>query len=310
MARYRDRSDFPETIDAAAERLGVSATIVEKDYWVTQALRVLAHNFRGDFIFKGGTSLSKAYRLIERFSEDIDILIVERPTKGATHRLMRKMAEAVEQELNGPTTPDGSREGEHRNVRIGYRARRQSGEIRPDVLLEAGIRGGRQPSERKSVGCLLAEILQNAEASGFEDLEPFDIDVLHPGRTLMEKLALLHSEIGAGPAGQTAARHVRHYYDIHMLLGDDHALAVLRDRKEFQHILESIREVNAKWFGNGEQRPPGGWAASPAFDAQMDDYERLREAYDSAMNDLYLGRDDRPSLDEIFARVKDLAEML
>jgi hypothetical protein len=55
---FRDSEEFGPTLVAAAERLGISATAVEKDYWVSEVLRVLARNFAGDFIFKGGASLS------------------------------------------------------------------------------------------------------------------------------------------------------------------------------------------------------------------------------------------------------------
>jgi len=72
VARFADLDEFGPTLDAAAERLGISPTAVEKDYWVSEVLRVLGRAFGGDFIFKGGTSLPKAYRLVERFSEDID----------------------------------------------------------------------------------------------------------------------------------------------------------------------------------------------------------------------------------------------
>ena len=96
MANYRDRPDFAATNDAAAERLGISAAIVEKDYWVTQALRILARDFAEDFIFKGGTSLSKGYRLVERFSEDIDVLVLPGDrSRGANDRLMKEMGEAA-----------------------------------------------------------------------------------------------------------------------------------------------------------------------------------------------------------------------
>lgn len=70
--RFRDLPEFGPTIDAAAERLGISATAVEKDYWVSEVLSALESEFAGDFILKEGTSLSKGYGLIERFSEDID----------------------------------------------------------------------------------------------------------------------------------------------------------------------------------------------------------------------------------------------
>ena len=86
MSQLRELNEFGPTINAAAERLGISATAVEKDYWVSQAFRVLAKNYEGDFIFKGGTSLSKGYRIIERFSEDIDILVLPRTARAWRRR--------------------------------------------------------------------------------------------------------------------------------------------------------------------------------------------------------------------------------
>ena len=312
MANYRARKDFAATIDAAAERLGISAAIVEKDYWVTQALRILARDFPDDFIFKGGTSLSKGYHLIQRFSEDVDILVIPRETKGATHALMKQMADAVKAVLGGQAEVVSSETGIHRSVRIQYRAVREGSGIRPDVLLEPGIRGGPQPSERLPVGCLLGEALQAAGVNidDFEDLQPFDVEVLQLGRTLMEKLGLVHSNLGEEPSEQQASKHVRHYYDIYMLLGDERALAVLRDRAEFGQILESMREVNDRWFGGGELRPETGWASSPAFDTARPAYQRILKAYDSAMAELFLGPGGPPSLDVICARVAELAELL
>jgi hypothetical protein len=95
-----------------------------------------------------------------------------------------------------------------------------------------------------------------------------------------------------------------------MLLGDERALAVLRNRAEFSQILESMREVNDKWFGGAELRPQAGWASSPAFDTARPDYQRLVKAYDSAMADLYLGPGGPPSLDEVYSRVAELADLL
>lgn len=76
MALLRDQEDLVALCGAAGEIIGVPASVIEKDYWVTQALRALQLAHPGEFIFKGGTSLSKAYGLIERFSEDIDLLVV------------------------------------------------------------------------------------------------------------------------------------------------------------------------------------------------------------------------------------------
>jgi predicted nucleotidyltransferase component of viral defense system len=68
-------STFEATVLAAAEQLGVQPLAVEKDYWVCEALRAIAGARPGEVVFKGGTSLEKL-RIIQRFSEDLDLLVV------------------------------------------------------------------------------------------------------------------------------------------------------------------------------------------------------------------------------------------
>lgn len=70
-----ERDDFVDLLVTVGEATGAGAAIVEKDYWVTEALRLIAASFGAGVVFKGGTSLSKAWDLIQRFSEDIDLLV-------------------------------------------------------------------------------------------------------------------------------------------------------------------------------------------------------------------------------------------
>jgi len=73
----REDAEFETLIRNAAASLGITdPTFVEKDYWVTQVLRALTAQFPGGFVLKGGTSLSKGYSIINRFSEDVDVLVV------------------------------------------------------------------------------------------------------------------------------------------------------------------------------------------------------------------------------------------
>lgn len=72
MNLHEEKDTFRDLVTATAETLGIEATIVEKDYYVTAVLKELTSRIP-DMVFKGGTSLSKCYRVIERFSEDIDI---------------------------------------------------------------------------------------------------------------------------------------------------------------------------------------------------------------------------------------------
>lgn len=107
--RFRDFDEFGPTLDIVAESLDISATAIEKDYWVSEVLRTLVATFPDDFIFKGGTSLSKAYGIIERFSEDIDVLVLpgERG-RGAVDKLMKAMGDAAATGVGGEASGAGA----------------------------------------------------------------------------------------------------------------------------------------------------------------------------------------------------------
>jgi hypothetical protein len=315
VGRFRDAAEFAPTIDAAAGQLGISPAAVEKDYWVSEALRALADGYGRDFVFKGGTSLSKAYRIIERFSEDIDVLVVPgQRSKGETHSLMKSMGEAAGAALGSrPRPTPQSQTGVHKSFWLTYPAAHGPDQgVGSEILLEMGIRGGPQPSQWLSVGCLLGDLLRGAgtSLSAFSDLQLFEVAVLHPGRTLLEKLGLIHSKLGSNPSESAARKHARHYYDIYQLLGDDHTLALLRDRAEVEQIMRNIDEVSESYFGGGELRPIGGWARSPAFDPDGPSSRLLRAAYDATMADLYFGPGDPPAFREVCLRLAGVSELL
>lgn len=74
MNLHKNPKEFYETLLASADRLGISPAIIEKDYYVTLLLETLSRKVPS-LIFKGGTSLSKCYKIINRFSEDIDLTL-------------------------------------------------------------------------------------------------------------------------------------------------------------------------------------------------------------------------------------------
>ena len=73
--RLHDHPDFAAFVTATAAARDISEPLVEKDYWITEILRVIADTLPGRAIFKGGTSLSKGWGLIDPFSEDIDLFV-------------------------------------------------------------------------------------------------------------------------------------------------------------------------------------------------------------------------------------------
>lgn len=94
MKYLHEHEDFKYFIIEAAKRVNLSEFIAEKDYWVTYLLKNLVKSeFANEFVFKGGTCLSKAYNLIERFSEDIDLLVIETDkTQSKTQKEKRLVA--------------------------------------------------------------------------------------------------------------------------------------------------------------------------------------------------------------------------
>ncbi len=310
---FRNQAIFQPTIEAAGERLGISATAVEKDYWVSQALRVLGDEFPDDFVFKGGTSLSKGYGLIERFSEDIDLLImVGSRGRGAVDRLMKDMGAVVGRTSAATPVSQHAERGKHRTYRIGYPTERaQTTAIEPSVLLEMGVRGGAQPSRRVEIRTMLGDVLTDAgtDVSGFADLERFAVNVLHPGRTLLEKLYAIHAEanrLEADPAKTATPRIGRHFYDVSRLLANDEVASFLADDTTVGMVLEEIEQVSREHFSavtSGELRPQGGFRHSPAFDPSSDVADGLRVAYESDMEDLYYGKAPHPMWEQICRQV-------
>lgn len=321
MSRFRDSKEFGPTLDSAAERLGISATAVEKDYWVSQVLGVLARDFGQDFIFKGGTSLSKGYGIVERFSEDIDVLVLpgERG-RGATDTLMKQMSSRAAAGIGGSASPVARSEtGRHRSYEVTYPATREATALlRTSVLLEMGVRGGAHPHKLIPISCLLGDVLkaEGINLGEFPDLEPFEAVVLHPGRTLLEKLVNVHAvaqQLSNDADHLPDRRSGRHFYDIYQLLGDERVRELLAERAQIEAVMTSIDEVTRTHFGGSgdtELRPEGGFAASPAFHPGSSVSRRLRVAYEATMPELYFGAVALPAWDAICGRVSEFRALL
>ncbi len=184
MSRLRDDpADFEGAVTTAAQSLGLAPLFVEKDYWVTQVLRSLHERYPGAFVLKGGTSLSKGYGLIERFSEDVDILML--PAKGdsaaSRERLLAQIAGQVAVDLGMErmdARPPGRGRGAHRADVMRYPRLIRTGVAVPiedrGVLLESRYAGGEWPSEMVRLTPMLCGPL-DLDPSEYEDTAAFDV---------------------------------------------------------------------------------------------------------------------------------------
>ena len=157
LLRYSS-AKFEALRDTTSERLGVDRGAVEKDYWATEALRSACSHDHGvdSVVFKGGTSLSKAFELIARYSEDVDLLVVTTVTGNALKRAFRGVADQVSIDLRvGDDREPGGRVTLTRDSRI----RSANPAPLPDRRCPAGVgsRGGPAPNEVRSIGSLMSD---------------------------------------------------------------------------------------------------------------------------------------------------------
>ena len=119
MILHNDKEIFNELIETTAGVLGIPAVFIEKDYWVTYILNKLSKSiYKETAIFKGGTSLSKAYKIIGRFSEDIDLAIITDGIDGnAVKTLIKNIEKALlDENFEETTTPQTSKGSKFRKT--------------------------------------------------------------------------------------------------------------------------------------------------------------------------------------------------
>lgn len=327
MLLRRSLDDLAALSGAAAEALGIpDPAFIEKDFWVVELLRSLVRPLAVEpvggkpisveVLFKGGTSLSKAYGLIDRFSEDVDILVVCKGLgRGATeNRVLRPLCDRGRDDLNlseDEVERLAYETGRTRNVLYRYPRRIESASIRPEVKLEMGVRGGTMPgSVPRTVNSYIADYVERESINAdFDELASVDVVTIAPVRTLAEKLALLHHAGTSAAAGDNGALNAagRHFYDVHSLLADPDVVADLQTGTPMREIAADV-DANSEMYGwPATRRPDDGYGASVTFDPNGPVRREAEDSYNSAV-ELVWGR--RPSFAECLAVVSERATLL
>ena len=251
---------------AVFERVGASVGLpmqaVEKDFWVTVILQaVFSLPVAQHLIFKGGTSLSKAWGLISRFSEDIDLAVNPIALGAAEGDLTKKQIKKLRKAsslfvseqltpmlcakinemgmsafLNIEAQPNGEGDNtypEPRQIYIRYQSvfEKPLTYLRPDVVLEVSARSLIEPAMPTHVSCILADYIPIQSACDA---------VVHtaiPAKTMVEKMFLLHELFSVPGHGTRAERKSRHLYDLYQLMQQDFAQEAITN----DALWESIR---------------------------------------------------------------------
>jgi len=257
--RLFEHADFEQAILRAEQHYrsqGLRAAIIEKDYYVTEALRLIATT-DDRIIFKGGTSLSKGWNLLNRFSEDIDIFL--NPTAfdpklgtNAINRELKRLRNAIASHPGLSLLEEESKTigGFGRNDRFAYHQRFGGvGEVANKVFLEAGTASGKQPIETRELQSYLALFLRETDQSlGAEDETPFSMRLLHFRRTFVEKLFAIHAKVELLKRdGRNIGSYARHYYDLYQLARTPDIPAMLATT-EYAEIKADYDRISSTFF--------------------------------------------------------------
>jgi hypothetical protein len=323
MARLREApDDLFALVGRASEGLELPQEFVEKDFWITELLRSVGQPVDYAYIvFKGGTSLSKAFGLIERFSEDVDILLVVTRAfdktfgKRSVDKIVKSICSRARDDLGlgeEDLVLEGSETGIHRNVRYRYPPRLTPRVVRPGVLLQMGVRGGPDPRSRRTIRSFIGQFATETLGLSEDEYEEFatvEVEVLNPERTLFEKLALLYHLASQYPESADELRQAtRHLYDVFKLMTNPELRSVLESRPGLAAELASdIDGISQKWGWAYTDRPAEGYATSPIFDPSHSCQEALTAGW-ASMRPLIYG--EVPTLEQCRTSAHETADLL
>lgn len=312
--------EFEQAILQAAEHFrprGLRPAVIEKDYYVTEALRIIATS--GDkMIFKGGTGLAKGWNLIQRFSEDIDIFLDPAAfnpalVKRGIDRELKALRDAVAAHEGLTFLPDESQTigGFGRNDRFSYKQRFGGpGEVADRVLVEAGSASGREPTVTIELRSYISEFLQDRKMSlGAEDETAFPMRLLHFRRTFVEKMFAIHGKVEILKRdGRPLGTYARHYYDLFQLAGQDDVMSMLKSH-EYAAIKADYDTISRTHFERGYFPPEKmRFAASDALFPPEDLAKRITAEYEGQCKLLCYGA--YPSWQDVQDKLLALRELL
>lgn len=227
-----------EAFEIAAAQLGITEAAVEKDFWVCWVLKHLFDDpqLKSQCLFKGGTSLSKCFQLIQRFSEDIDLVLDwtvlpeasrqppwEERSKTQQEKLNKALNVSAQQYIATFIMPRLERviapqcrleidaEDSH-TINIHYPALFAAGYLRPVVRLEIGPLAAKVPAAYYQLTPYVVQQLP-----GIFGKTAISVMAIKPERSFWEKATILHAEAHRPKTTASPKRYARHYYDLYCM---------------------------------------------------------------------------------------------
>ena len=294
---HENKEEFRNAVLFTAEQSRLAPVAVEKDYYATLILKGLEERLPF-IVFKGGTSLSKCHKVIDRFSEDIDVTIEKKLSQGQMGKV-KDAIEAVAEEM-GITIPNIEETRSRRSYNkylLAYETviEKLNEELQPSVILETSFAEISFPTVILPVHSYVGDMMETEAPEMVESygLLPFEMKVQGIDRTMIDKVFAICDYYMKGDV----RRHSRHIYDIYKLL----PLIPLDD--VFDNLVKEVREVRAKNGSICHSAQPG--VNVPEVLMEIVDKEIYRSDYESVTSRILV---EQIPYDVVLEAVKEIAE--
>lgn len=315
----KSKDDLRVLITNTARKKNISEAVVEKDYWVTYFLDYLfnENKWKEYFTFKGGTSLSKCFGIIQRFSEDIDLILdwrvlgydklepwlIRSNTKQDkfNKEINEKTERFLKEDFLTELIKDFSQEDfefeidslDPQTILFSYPKIFDSNYLSQTIRLEIGSLAAWTPATNISI----IPIIGDAYANIFK--EKTNIRTVSVERTFWEKATILHHEANRPESSKMPHRYARHYYDMYKIANSKYKDKAIKDKE----LLRKVTKFKMKFY-------PRKWAKyEDAMDSKLrlvpDKFRFLELENDyKAMSEMIYG--EYPSFEEIIKILKEL----
>lgn len=316
MNLHTNRELFTNAITATAQRMDILEIYVEKDYWICYALKLIFESaIKHEVIFKGGTALSKCYRYIDRFSEDIDLVVLRRDmeTGNQLKNKLRKITKAIkvpfeEVAIDGIT----NKMGMIRKIAYNYPKVFEGdfGQVRDTIIIEATWLGHFEPYSKKTLNTYIYEMIVDANQMQLaEDYEllPFEVLVLDVKRTLCEKIMSLVRFSHTETPIEDLNNKIRHVYDIHQLLKDK-TVQEFFTSDNFETMLLKVAHEDVQSFKNNNDWLKYHPKEALIFKEPEGTWNQLKDTYQNDLKFLVYGA--LPIEEDVFAMLLKVSKRL
>lgn len=315
-----------DILNQATEFTGLPVEAIEKDWWVTLALNAcFSLPYSEHIIFKGGTSLSKAWNLVERFSEDIDLALDRKflgfegeISKTQIRKLRTKSCEFIstifvedlkkvfaewnainECSIVAQAVKDTDKDPQ--TIEIHYNSVFDTeGYLLQKILIEVGSRSLTEPTEKREINSIFSSLFPDLN---FAD-KPFSIATVLPQRTFLEKVFLLHEEFSQAPEKIRTNRLTRHLYDLEKLMDTEHGIEALKNVTLYNNIVAHREKFNAIRGVDYANHTPDKISIIPPESI----IEQWKEDYQTMTRNMFYG--NFLTFDELINRISELQKRI